>query len=233
MGANPSISVAVCTKDHPSSLTRCLRSLDPIRAELLEVLVIDNNSKTAATRQIAQEFGVKYFLEEAPGPCAARNHALWSATGEVLAFIDDDCEVIPGWLGAVADGFGEPGVGCVTGPTVCRPDANWIQRSFAEYSHQFPEKPYQVCSKDVMELYHRAAAGIGANMAFRRSVLIGLGGFPVVLSSTCGGFDDDYMFYRVVDSGFKLHYTPAARVYQEHRTSLGAQMSRNFEYRRL
>src|SRR4029450_2750743 len=43
----PSVSVAICTKDHPDLLTRCLEGLEALDAGNipLEILIIDNGSR--------------------------------------------------------------------------------------------------------------------------------------------------------------------------------------------
>src|SRR5262249_45136191 len=66
-----------------------------------------------------------------------------------------------------------------------------------------------------------SACGVGANMAFRKSVLEKLGGFNVALDvamPTRGGGDIE-MFHRVIANGGTLAYAPAAIVWHEHRAT--------------
>jgi len=60
--------------------------------------------------------GVRYAVEPRPGLGWARNRALAEASGEILAFTDDDVVVDPGWVEALAAVFQEDAqVGAVNG----------------------------------------------------------------------------------------------------------------------
>jgi GT2 family glycosyltransferase len=64
--------------------------------------------------------------------------------------------------------------------------------------------------------------GVGANMAFRRSVFEAVGGFDTALdvgTPACGGGDLD-MFHRVLVAGLTLRYEPTALVWHYHRRDL-------------
>src|SRR4051812_9436749 len=56
------------------------------------------------------------FHADAFGPAQARNAALAWCSAPVLALVEDDVEVLPGWLEAVASSFGDEGVAFVGGP---------------------------------------------------------------------------------------------------------------------
>lgn len=94
------ISIAIVTRNRSNSLRRCLSSLTKQPFSPLEVLVIDNASKDK-TKKVALSFGkilpVRYIVELQVGIPYARNRALKEAKGDILAFIDDDCEATPAW----------------------------------------------------------------------------------------------------------------------------------------
>lgn len=96
------LSVAIVTKDRPFLLRNCLLSLCRQRLQSGEVLVIDNNSKDKNTKKIVLSFNkilpIRYIFESRIGIPFARNTALKEAKGNILAFIDDDCEAAPDWL---------------------------------------------------------------------------------------------------------------------------------------
>lgn len=68
----------------------------------LEVLIAVSDPACAAdvasANELAHDPQVKVVLSQRRGAGAARNAALEMASGSVLAFTDDDCEVQPGWL---------------------------------------------------------------------------------------------------------------------------------------
>ena len=68
-----------------------------------EVLLVDNGSSDetpALMRDFAQTHGARLLAVPQPGKSHGLNAAIDAARGEMLAFIDDDIVVSPGWLTA-------------------------------------------------------------------------------------------------------------------------------------
>ena len=93
------VSVIVPTRDRPALLREALASIRAIETDALtfEILVGDNG-KDAASRAAAEEFGAIYLPVERAGAGAARNAGLKVASGEFIAFLDDDEIAPPTWL---------------------------------------------------------------------------------------------------------------------------------------
>ncbi len=71
-----------------------------------EIIIVDDDSNDGAADMIAQEFPQVHYIRQANrGPAAARNRGIQKATGELIAFTDDDCVPPPAWLSRLADGF--------------------------------------------------------------------------------------------------------------------------------
>ena len=69
-----------------------------------ELLVVDDGSSDA-TGEVAGRFGVRAIRhDERRGLNAARNTGLREARGDLIAFVDDDVFVPPGWLDAIVEG---------------------------------------------------------------------------------------------------------------------------------
>jgi glycosyltransferase involved in cell wall biosynthesis len=85
------VSVVVPTCDRPVTLRQALASIRALEGPDLtfEILVGDNGS-SPQTPAIAEEFGAIYLKASKPGPSAARNVGLRAATGDFIAFLDDD-----------------------------------------------------------------------------------------------------------------------------------------------
>lgn len=114
----PSVTVAVCTRDRASDLERCLGALVALDYANLELLVIDNAPSDAATERLVTERfpHVRYVREDRPGLDWARNRAIQETSTEIVAFADDDVVVDPSWVQALAAVFAEDqGVMAVTG----------------------------------------------------------------------------------------------------------------------
>lgn len=93
------VSVIVPTCNRPAFLREALSSIRALEGADLafEVLVCDNGT-APETRSAADEFGATYLHSATHGAGATRNVGLRAATGEFLAFLDDDDVWLPGNL---------------------------------------------------------------------------------------------------------------------------------------
>ena len=228
--STPTVTVAVCTRDKPADLERCLTALLALDYSGLDILVIDNApSSDAAAMLVAGRFPmVRYVREPRPGLDWARNRAVLECRGEVLAFTDDDVVVDREWIAALARIFAaDPGVMAVTGLVVPYELETDSQRMFEEYGgfgRGFTRRWYRAPLNGPVARLHGGTGkfGTGANMAFRRRVFDEIGGFDPALdvgTHTNGGGDLE-MFFRVLKAGHTLVYEPAALVRHRHRRSL-------------
>jgi glycosyltransferase involved in cell wall biosynthesis len=83
-----SLSVVIITKNEESNLARTLQSV----AWADEIVILDSGS-TDRTREIAESFHAKFFVEEWKGFAAQKNSALQKATGDWILSLDADEEV--------------------------------------------------------------------------------------------------------------------------------------------
>lgn len=216
----PTCTVAVCTRDRPEDLGRCLDAIERLDPPPDAVLVVDNAPRGDTTRRlVASKPGVQYVLEERPGLDIARNRALREATTDVVAFTDDDAVPDPAWLGALRRGFDEPGVLCVTGLTLPLEMVTRAQEAFEEYggfARGFRRRVFSAAGDNPLL---PGQIGAGVNMALRRTVMGLVGGFDEALDAgtpTRSGGDHD-MFTRVLTAGYEVVYEPAALVRHRHR----------------
>jgi GT2 family glycosyltransferase len=234
-GPLPPVTVVVCTKDRAEQLRVALASLLKVDYPDFTVIVVDNASTTSATRDLVQdEFDdPRLFLvtEATPGLARARNTGLQQATGDFVAFTDDDVVVDAAWLREIVSAFRAGNdVACVTGlvPTgeLTTPvheyfdervswSKNLRTRSFtlADPPADLPLFPFSV-----------GAFGTGANFALRRSAAIALGGFDTAfgVGTRTGGGEDLDIFTRVILAGHTLTMQPSAIVWHRHRGDMAA-----------
>jgi GT2 family glycosyltransferase len=240
-GPTPTVTVAVCTRAREAELARCLDALTRLRYPALELLVVDNAPRNAATRELVTTRypQVRYVCEPRPGLSWARNRAIAEAQGEILAYTDDDVVVDAGWVAALAEVFAEnPEVMAVTGLVVPYELETQAQLWFEEhggFGRGFERRWYHIApGADRKTAGHHGAGkfGTGANMAFRRSLFQRIGVFDPALGAgtpTTGG-EDLEMFFRVLHEGYPLVYEPAALVRHRHRrdyASLRSQIASN------
>lgn len=223
----PPISVIVCTRDRPHSLQSCLRVLHQLDYPAYEVIVVDNCSQDPEVATVVAASGFRYVREDRPGLDWARNCGIQSANHEIVAFIDDDAQATCGWLRGIAQGFSDPMVMAVTGMVLPAEIETAAQNHFEIYGGMNKGLGNFTIRRD--ELDERALLwasnwGVGANMAFRRTLFQQIGNFNPALdvgTVTNGGGDIEF-FYRTVAAGYALHYEPAAFVYHTHRRSASA-----------
>jgi O-antigen biosynthesis protein len=241
--STPRISVVVSTCARTESVLRCIGSVLACDYEDFEVIVIENapdRSATAGaiTASFPDEPALRYLEEPHVGSSHTRNAGLAWATGEVVAFTDDDVVVDRGWLRAIADGF-TPEVGCVTGLIMPLSFDNEFQvmfERFAAFGKGFVRREFSITDPPTqynrLLPYAAGHLGSGANMAFLTVLAREIGGLDPLLgvgTPTFGGEDID-IIATVLLRGYKLVYEPAALIFHAHPRSSTAMRRRAFTY---
>ena len=226
------VTVAVCTRDRPTDLANCLAALQRLDYPSLEILVVDNAPSTDATQRLVQDLAqsaftppVRYVQEPRPGLDWARNRAILEATGEIIAYTDDDVIVDPDWVRQLAQVFGEnPQVMAVTGlviPHELETDAQVLFELNGGFGRGFEQQWLHFPLGQAMHWSDLGTGnlGTGANMAFRRSVFQQVGGFDPALDvgTATQGAGDLELFFRILKAGYPLVYEPRALVRHRHR----------------
>lgn len=231
----PTISVVVCTRDRAENLARCLEALSRCRYESFEIIVVDNAPQTTQAREVVERANcpvpLRRVVEPRPGLSWARNRGLAAATGEVVAYIDDDEMADVYWLAEIARGFSAASdVDCVTGPILPARLDGRPQRLFEAFGGHskgrgFSRAIFDSSTRAVQDpLFPVPPFGAGGNMAFRRTRLEQLGAFDVALGAgtpSLGG-EDTEMFSRLLLFGGRIVYEPGAFVWHHHHDSMDA-----------
>jgi O-antigen biosynthesis protein len=205
----PRVSVVVCSYNGARTIGECLAHLARLDYPDYEVIVVDDGS-TDATAAIARGHGVRLISTPNRGLSAARNTGLEAATGEIVAYIDDDAWPDPHWLTYLAETFRRTSHAGAGGPNI-PPDGDGL---VAECVAHAPGGPAHVLVGD------RDAEHIpGCNMAFRRAALAAIGGFDPTFR-TAG--DDVDVCWRLQERGESLGFSPAAVVWHHRRNSVRA-----------
>ena len=215
----PRISVVVCTYNGSRTIRDCLQGLSRLAYPDYEVIVVDDGSRDA-TATIAQEYSCRLIRTPNRGLANARNTGLKAATGEIVAYIDDDAYPDPHWLSYLAATFMSTSHAGVGGPNLAPPGDGPI----AECVARAPGRPVHVLVTD------REAEHVpGCNFAFRKKSLEAVWGFDPQFR-TAG--DDVDMCWRLQQLGFTLGFHPAAMVWHHHRSSLRAYWKQQVGYGR-
>jgi glycosyltransferase involved in cell wall biosynthesis len=151
-----------------------------------EVLVVDNNTDESLAQDMhayCASLGdvVRYVREPSPGLSAARHRGVDESRGALLTFIDDDVEVMPGWLDAIQRRFDDPNVGMVGGPSIPKFTGS-VPAWFWSFLGGTPHGGWMCPWLSLLDL-GRSVSGVdpdyiwGLNFSIRRPVLERCGGF--------------------------------------------------------
>jgi O-antigen biosynthesis protein len=226
----PKVTVAVCTRDRPDDLARCLDALTRLEYPSLDLLVVDNASRSEAPRravELLSHRGLRYVREPRLGLEWATNRAIAECRTEILAFTDDDALPDRHWVTALVGPFiDDPRVMAVTGlvaPDELETEAQSLFEAYGGFGSGFDRIRFQIDRERGESVAGRygwsGIAGTGANMAFQRSVFNAIGPFEPALGAgtVSRGGGDVEMFFRVVKEGHALVYEPDAIVRHRHR----------------
>ena len=134
------ISVCICTFKRPEMLSNALIkviSLVPDSAFTYEIVVVDNDDRKSAEETVRQfqlnsKINIIYDCEPEQNISLARNRAIKNATGNLIAYMDDDELPEPIWLQKLYQAFNEFSVDGVLGPVIPfykEPPPEWLIRS--------------------------------------------------------------------------------------------------------
>jgi glucosyl-dolichyl phosphate glucuronosyltransferase len=211
------LTAIVPTHDRPDALRACL---DTLRAQHVdpggfELVVVDDGSSAdiaVLVDEVARRspFPMRCERQDLGGLNAARNRGAAAAAGDVLAFLDDDTLVAPGWAAAMLSAFERHACAAVGGRIeldVSGPLPAWLavrKYYLAEYDLG-PEARWLEVDP----------VPVGANCAVRRLDFERLNGFRVGLDRIAGSLvsnGDTEFFRRLRAAGGRLRYEPAACV---------------------
>ncbi|MBC8036621.1 MAG: glycosyltransferase [Rhizobiales bacterium] len=215
----PRISVVVCSYNGSRTIRACCESLLELDYPNYEVIVVDDGS-TDSTAAIAGSYGFRVISAAHVGLSQARNIGMEAATGEIIAYTDDDTRADPQWLGYLAALLMRTDHAGVGGPNIAPPDDGFV----ADAVTNAPGGPIHVLLSD------REAEHIpGCNMAFWKACLQEIGGFDPQFRAAG---DDVDVCWRLQARGWTLGFSPAALVWHHRRSSVRSFLKQQLGYGR-
>ena len=173
--------------------------LDSIRAsdypcELVEVIVVDNNSKDETPEIIRTEYPwvTLCFERTKQGPHQATNTGLRSAKNEIVVFTDSDCYVAPDWLGKLVAPFADPDVVGVGG----------------KIDAYTPESPVE----EFLRARFSGANCLRMAEGFPASLLTGNSAYRAEAIRRVGAFNDNLYTGAEVDLSWRVQWQTGQRV---------------------
>ncbi len=211
-----SASLVIVTVNRADSLDRTLTSLNQIRYENFETIVVNGPSSDHTAQVIAKHAAnLRAYTTDQSNISVSRNIGLAHARGDVVVFIDDDAIPEPDWLEALLQPYSDPRVATVGG---------FIRDAFG-FDYQ---ARYTVCDRFGDARQYASAADFtldddtflsltGTNFSARRESLVSI-----------GGFDEEYIWFldetdvnlRMHDLGFKFAVAPGAEIHHKYEAGL-------------
>jgi GT2 family glycosyltransferase len=221
----PLFSIIVPTYSRPQELASCLHALANLQypRDCYEVIIVDDGSEKPA-KDVVQAFYRKMKMvviyQPNAGPAAARNAGSELATGQFLAFTDDDCVPACNWLQALASRF------------LTHPDCIIGGRT----SNLLTNNLYSVTSQLITDVVYRhynadsnqARFFASNNLALSRHHFLNLGGFDTNFNTA----EDREFCDRWLSCGFNMIYAPEAVVYHAHNLNFRKFLKQHFNYGR-
>ena len=108
------LAVVIPTRNRPALLADCLRTLAGQKTTAsVEVVVVDDGSVDPLSPVVAefsaQAITFRTLRTPSAGLSVARNRGVEATTADLIAFLDDDTLVAPGWCDGVVTAFREFG----------------------------------------------------------------------------------------------------------------------------
>ena len=203
-------SLVIVSRHRTETLLRCLTAVRQLDHTGFELIVVADPAAAAAVRALA--WPIKLVVFDEANISAARNAGIAHASGEVVAFLDDDAVPEPTWLRRLTAPFDDPRVSAAGG---------WV-RSRNGISYQWQAGRVDRLTRPMPQgvpggavSLHRAAPGLaveikGTNCAYRRDLLCRLGGFDPGLRYY---LDETELNLRLAAMGALVAVVPGAQVH--------------------
>jgi succinoglycan biosynthesis protein ExoM len=205
------ICVCICTYKRPEFLRRLLRDLGTQETDgrfTYSIVVADNDVLRSAEAVVSNFAGasaipVTYCVEPRQNIALARNHAISRASGDYIAFIDDDEFPIRSWLLSLFTACNEYGVDGVLGP---------VKRHFDETPPKWIVKGnfYERVIRRTGTVLDREG-GLTGNVLLRRRILDGQ---KQPFKPEFRGGEDKEFFRRMINDGYKFIWSAEAVAYE-------------------
>lgn len=216
------LSLIIATYNRAEQLMVTLGSVatQSANASMWECIVVDNNSADNTKERVNAFIGehtklnIRYCFEPQQGLSHARNRGIAEATGDIIAFIDDDERIVPEFIKAYIKLFDEHPEAMAAGGKIIAEYPTGRPRWMSHYTERPIANPMDF--GDYIAPFPKGRIPGGGNMALRREVFTTVGVFNTSLGRTgkklIGGEEND-LFERIASKGMKCYYVPRAVMY--------------------
>jgi GT2 family glycosyltransferase len=229
----PSASIVVVSYNTSAHIGSCLLSLLELDYPRVEIIVVDNASTDGSVELVRSRFPDVEVVElpAHKGFAGAARVGLFMASGEIVAAVNPDVRLHPGWLAAVSATLHSRGDVGIVGSKILYPDRRTIQHAGGTVDYPLATTRHLGRGEpDTGQYDHPREVQFvtGAALAMGRNV-----------GRALKFFDEDYfpMYYEDVDlcrrahnEGLRVVYQPRAVAYHEESVTMDRQSSLYYSY---
>lgn len=215
------VSVIIVSRGRPDALRRCLTGVAQVQYRPFEVVVVACPAGIAVVEALDLLPDIKCIAFDEANISAARNLGLVNAAGEIVAFIDDDDDDAvpePQWLRHLVAPAERSDVAAMGGFVRGRNGISFQYKARTldaqGGAHGVEIDPLQATV--LVPPQGRAIKTEGTNMAFRRDVLMGIGGFDPAFRFY---LDETDVNMRLARGGHATALVPLAQVHHGYAAS--------------
>tara|TARA_Y100001970_G_scaffold272085_1_gene368336 strand:- start:1585 stop:2610 length:1026 start_codon:yes stop_codon:yes gene_type:complete len=217
--SKPIISIITPSYNRASEIDLLIDSICKQNFDLnLVELIISDDGSTDDTEQVVKEwsakteFDLKYLKQKNQGPGKARNNGMENSLGDLILFIDSDCEADSFWIKNIYDCFLKENFDACGGPDGSKGDFSLLQKAIDfSMTSFFTTGGMRGHSKNMIAKFYPRTH----NMGLKRKVFEKIGGF----GNLRHGQDIEYS-NRIRSSGAKITFVLDALVYHRRRTTI-------------
>ena len=182
----------------------------------------DNTEMVVKTWQKKAAFRIKYITQNNQGPGSARNNGMKISKGDLILFIDSDCEAHPDWIQTIVNEYNKFGFDAFGGPDGAKENFSILQKAidFSMTSFLTTGGMRGHSEKMIANFFPRSH-----NMGISRNIYETIGGF----GNLRHGQDIEFS-NRIKKSGAEVKFIKDALVYHRRRTSLSQFLKQVFNW---
>lgn len=218
------ISVVIPVFNEENNIRDTLDSIYNNTMKPFEVIVADGGSSDSTVDIIRSEFkNVILINNEKRTAAAGRNAGIKKASGNIIAFTDGDCVVDSNWIESINFFFEAYDIDGMRGRVCNASPRNNIDKYWGELAWEklmfFGDEIIDIKDKNIRVVL------VTANCAYTKKILYKIKGFNNWFGNNAEDVD---LCWRAIEYGAKLKYNPEARIYSHNITTIGGVIKKSF-----
>lgn len=218
------ISVVIPVFNEENNIRDTLDSIYNNTMKPFEVIVADGGSSDSTIDIIRSEFkNVILINNEKRTAAAGRNAGIKKASGNIIAFTDGDCVVDSNWIESINFFFEAYDIDGMRGRVCNASPRNNIDKYWGELAWEklmfFGDEIIDIKDKNIRVVL------VTANCAYTKKILYKIKGFNNWFGNNAEDVD---LCWRAIEYGAKLKYNPEARIYSHNITTIGGVIKKSF-----